>query len=106
MAIEFSVGGKNFTGKDILLLFALLTVLVSGVKWYLDTRESNKAVPLLQAVIGEMKIEVQAKSDDIEDNTQALEEINMELEQAADERQTMGTNLILLMRDVGVEPVE
>lgn len=106
MAIEFIVGGRNFTGKDVLLLVALLGVLVSGVKWYIDTRESNKTVPLLQTSIGEMKIEFQNKSNDIEENTQALHEINLELENATDERRTMGTNIIIMMRDMGITPVE
>ena len=106
--MDITIGSKSFklTKTGIMALGLAITMILAALSWFQDTKESNKTVPILEATIGELKIEVADKSEDIEDNTAAIEELSEEFGEFGEQLDDFETNQIIMMREMGVEPVE
>jgi hypothetical protein len=101
------VGDREFnvTWKSVTVALTLLGLLFGAFKWYQATQESNKLVPVLRAQVGDMKVEIDDRAEEIEENVEAIEGLTEAVEEQGEQLDGMETNQVIIMRELGVEPV-
>lgn len=105
--MDIAINGRKIkvTKAGVVAFIFTCGLLIAGLKWYSDTRESNKLVPVLRAQVGDMKVEIDDRTDEIEENVEAIEELTEAVEGQGEQLDGMETNQVIIMRELGVEPV-